>query len=106
MDIGSVDVELSRKYEQLETAQDDLAETSRNSVKLGMQAELALDKSLLTQGEGTVPEKQARARIATYEERLAAELAKAEERIAKSGLSVLDTQSRILQTFAANYRKV
>jgi len=97
MNLQQVEVELNRLYEALETAVDDLGDAGQAAAALDVAADVALDSELL-KAEGTVPEKQARARLFASEAILAAKVSAAKERAAKANLSRIQSQLDVLRS--------
>ena len=76
-----------------------LAEAEKKAIELHLLAETTEAKALLS-SDGNIPERQAISKIASEEERLAAELAKAEVSRIKTKLRHLQDQQSNLQTQA------
>jgi hypothetical protein len=97
MDLGKVEIELNRLYNELETAVVELGIASETAAREDVAAQGAVDKVFLA-SEGSIPEKQAKAREAAYEFLLTAAVAKAKERTAKANLSRIETQLDALRS--------
>lgn len=105
MSPAQVELEMNRLYSELEPAVTELGIAGEAAAKTDIDADRALDRALLV-SEGTVVERQARAREAAYEARLAAAVAKANERTAKANLGRIETQLDVLRSMSASFRKV
>ena len=97
MDLGHVEIEMERLYNELELAVTELGIAGETAAREDIAAESAFDKVFLV-SEGSIPEKQAKAREASYEFRLTAAVAKAKERTAKANLSRIETQLDALRS--------
>jgi hypothetical protein len=76
-----------------------LAEVERKAIELELQAETAEARALL-ESQGNIPERQAIATLKSEQERLAADIAKAEVNRVKTKLRHLQDQQSNLQTQA------
>lgn len=108
MDLGQVEIEINRLYEELELAVSELGKAGATAASAEAKAELKYDRAFIAlEGEpGAVPMKQAKAREFSYSARLAANVAKSTERTARANVSRIGVQLDVLRTLMSSLRKV